>query len=90
MVNLAREAVIDLINSTNTHQYLVEAEGTEPAFTCRSSPMDDNFGILVLKAGLLQQIHYLAKKADNSLTAGHKMTHRVKVCVAPAYANTQP
>jgi hypothetical protein len=77
--NAARETAIALINSTNTHQYLVEAEGTEPSFSCGSSPMDDNFGIPVLKAGLLQQIHYLAKTPDASLTSGHTMTIDVEV-----------
>jgi hypothetical protein len=77
--NAAREAAIALINSTNTHQYIVEGEGTEPGFTCGLSYMDANFGIPVLKAGLLQQIHYLAKSPDSSLTSGHSMTIDVEV-----------
>ena len=78
--NTARETAIALINSTNTHQYLVEGEGTEPSFSVGGSvPMDDAFGIPVLKAGLLQQIHFLAKTPDNSLTAGHTMTIDVEV-----------
>jgi hypothetical protein len=77
--NAARETAIALINSTNTHQYIVDGEGTEPAFTTGSSPMDDNFGIPVLKAGSLQQIHYLAKTPDASLTSGHTMTIDVEV-----------
>lgn len=77
--NAAREAAIALINSTNTHQYIVEGEGTEPGFTCGLSYMDANFGIPVLKAGLLQQIHYLEKSPDSSLTSGHSMTIDVEV-----------
>ena len=78
--NSARKAAIALINSTNTHQYLVEGEGTEPAFSVGGSvSMDDNFGFPVMKAGLLQQIHFLAKTPDNSLTAGHTMTIDVEV-----------
>jgi hypothetical protein len=77
--NAARVSAIELINSTNTVQYLIEGEGSEPSFCCGLSYFDDNFGIPVLKAGLLQQIHYLAKSPDSSLTAGHTMTLDIEV-----------
>jgi hypothetical protein len=77
--NAARVSAIALINSTNTHQYIVDGEGSEPIFSSGSSPYDDGFGLPVLKAGLLQQIHYLAKAPDASLSSGHVMTLDIDV-----------
>jgi hypothetical protein len=75
----ARVDAIALINSTNTHQYIVDGEGAQPVFTCGSVPMQDNFGVPVIKAGELQQIHYLAVTPDGSLTGAHTMSLDIEV-----------
>jgi hypothetical protein len=77
--NSDRAADIALINSTNTHQYIVDGEGSQPMFSCGMSPMEDNFGVPVIKAGALQQLHFLSKSPDNSITASHTMTVDVEV-----------
>lgn len=77
--NSARVAAIALINSTNTHQYVIDGEGSQPMFSSGMSPMEDNFGIPVIKAGALQQIHFLSKAPDNSITGAHTMTLDVEV-----------
>jgi hypothetical protein len=77
--NSDRAADIALINSTNTHQYIVDGEGSQPLFSCGMSPMEDNFGVPVIKAGALQQLHFLSKSTDNSITASHTMTVDVEV-----------
>lgn len=77
--NTARADAIALINSTNTHYYIVDGEASQPVFTCGSVPMQDNFGVPVIKAGELQQIHYLAVTPDASLTGAHTMTLDIEV-----------
>lgn len=77
--NSARVADIALINSTNTHQYIVDGEGAQPLFSSGFAPMEDNFGVPVIKAGALQQLHFLSKSPDNSISPSHTITLDVEV-----------
>jgi len=72
--NTARVADIALINSTNTHQYIISGEGGVPVFGDLVPYESPNFGLPILKQGYMQSIHYLAKTPDNSLSSSHTMT----------------
>ena len=72
--NSDRAADIALINSTNTHQYIISGEGGVPVFGDLIPYESPNFGLPILKAGNMQSIHYLAKTPDNSLSGSHTMT----------------
>jgi hypothetical protein len=72
--NSASVAAIALINSTNSHQYIISGEGGVPVFGDLVPYESPNFGLPILKAGNMQSIHYLAKTPDNSLSGSHTMT----------------
>ena len=73
-MNTANDTKFGVVKSSHHEHVFVEGEGDEPIFFCSCVPMEDDFGIPFIKASQLEQISFIAKTPDSSLTNSNNIT----------------